>query len=622
MKIINKLSVLAMAGLSWFSAQAQDTVRYVGNTLSNVDYHHGQLSPVVGVHNMQVFRANREHPELASGLNWTYNHAPMLAYWNNTFYLEWLTNPVGEHVPPGQSMLLTSKDGYAWSKPVVIFPPYRIPDGTKKEGHPGVAKDLDAVMHQRMAFFTSKKNRLLALAYYGIVLDAKDDPNDGKGIGRVVREILPNGKFGPIYFIRYNASWDQKKSVYPFYTTSKDKGFVAACNELLANPLMMQQWVEEADRNDPLIPLKKEVKAFSYYHLPNGQVVGLWKNALTSISKDGGKSWQYNPLRAPHFVNSNAKIWGQRTSDGRYATVYNPSEFRWPLAISTSANGLDYTNLLLVNGEITRMRYGGNYKSYGPQYVRGIIEGNGTPPDGKLWVTYSMNKEDIWVSSIPIPVKEKADAPANETFNTMPNGQELKLWNTYSGLWTPTQIEKMPDGTKALALKDWDPFEYAKAERVIPAAKKFTAEFTVMPAQNDKGQLNIEFQDAKGNAAVRMFFDADGYLKIKAGYRNSNLTEYKAGQQYDIKVDLNVDTRSYVVAVNGKTIGTRIFFAPVPSFERIVFRTGEVRRFPDADTPTDQDYDLPKAGEKDPLAAFYIKSLKTSGAVLETTSRK
>ena len=42
---------------------AQDTVRYTGNTLVNVDYHHGQLSPAVGVHNIQTFRANRQHPE-------------------------------------------------------------------------------------------------------------------------------------------------------------------------------------------------------------------------------------------------------------------------------------------------------------------------------------------------------------------------------------------------------------------------------------------------------------------------------------------------------------------------------------------------------------------------------
>ena len=39
--------------------QAQDTVRYTGTTLSNIDYHHGQLSPAVGTHNIQTMRANR-----------------------------------------------------------------------------------------------------------------------------------------------------------------------------------------------------------------------------------------------------------------------------------------------------------------------------------------------------------------------------------------------------------------------------------------------------------------------------------------------------------------------------------------------------------------------------------
>ena len=46
--------------------------------------------------------------------------------------LEYLSNPVGEHIPPGQSFIQTSKDGYKWSAPAVAFPPYKIPDGTKK----------------------------------------------------------------------------------------------------------------------------------------------------------------------------------------------------------------------------------------------------------------------------------------------------------------------------------------------------------------------------------------------------------------------------------------------------------------------------------------------------------
>lgn len=612
-RLFSKYSYLLLlpAFFQWKNAVAQDTVRYTGTTLSNVDYHDGRLSPAIGVHNIEIMRANREHPEKADDFGWTYNHAPMLAYWNNTFYVEYLSDKVGESVPPGQTLLLTSKNGYDWSKPTVIFPPYKIPDGTTKEGVEGLAKDLYSVMHQRMGFYTSKSKRLLVLGFYGIVLAPHDDPNDGKGIGRVAREVLPNGKFGPIYFLHYNPKWNEQNTSYPFYIKSKDKGFIQACDELMANPLMMMQWVEETDRKDPLIPLHKDYKAFSFYHLPDNRVVGLWKSTLTAISSDNGKTWS-NGVHAPGLVSSNAKIWGQKTSDGKYATVYNPSEFRWPLAVSTSKDGLDYTNLLLVNGEISSLRYGGAYKSYGPQYVRGIVEGNGMPPGGNMWVTYSMNKEDIWVSEIPVPVTDVATEQANEVFNDLPEGKELQKWNIFSPLWAPVKVEKTTNGTKVLALKDWDPFDYAKAERIIPESKKVIAEFSISAAQNNTGKLDIEFQNAEGAAGIRLTLDSTGAFIAKAGYRNKNMMKYEAGKQYHVKVTINTAMRSYQVNVDGKNVMSGLFFQPIANVKRVVFRTGDIRRFPNADTPTDQDYDLKNPGEEAKPTAFYIQSFKTS----------
>ncbi|WP_223233204.1 exo-alpha-sialidase [Chitinophaga sp. CF418] len=605
-------------------AKAQESIRYTGNTLVNVDYHHGQLRPAMGVHSIQIMRANREHPELGDNMGWTYNHAPMLAYWNKRFYVEYLSDEKGESIPPGQTLLLSSQDGYNWGMPVLLFPPYKVPDGTMKEGHPGVAKDLMAVMHQRMGFYVSKSNRLLALGYYGICLDAKDDPNDGNGIGRVVREILPDGKFGPIYFIRYNKKWNKDNTSFPFYINNKDKGFVTACDELLATPLMMQQWNEEADRDDPLIPIHKEYKAFCYYHLPDGRVVGLWKNALTSMSKDEGRTWG-TVARAPGFVNSNAKIWGQRTADRRYVTVYNPSEYRWPLALSVSQDGIDYTNLLLVNGEITPMRYGGNYKSYGPQYVRGIEEGNGTPSDSNLWITYSMNKEDIWVSVIPVPVVDKAPAHVNDVFPEMKPATALKDWNIYSPRWAPVSIGVVPidahlsNGTPAtngepqLVLEDKDPFDYAKAERLFPASSKLAVSFIVKAEQNDHGCLHVELQDGMGTPGLRLVFDADSVFKAKAGARFKNFMKYVPDSVYNVRLTINTKNRIYTINVNGKDVLTSLMFAPVDKLERIVFRTGEPRHFPDADTPADQDYDLKQAGEQEfRTAKFYIRSLKTA----------
>ncbi|MBB3186991.1 MGH1-like glycoside hydrolase domain-containing protein [Microbacter margulisiae] len=597
---------------STITIHAQDGIYYTGTTLSNVNYHDGQLPLAVGVHNIQVLRANREHPALGGGVSWTYNHAPMLAYWNHQFYLEYLSDPVGESVPPGRTLLLTSKDGYRWSNPVIIFPQYRVPDGTTKPDSKIVAKHLWAVMHQRMGFYVSKSHRLLVLGFYGICLGPKDHPNDGNGIGRVVREVFPNGKFGPIYFIRYNHGFSQKNTTYPFYTQSKDQGFVDACNELLSKPLMMQQWNEEADRNDPLIPLKLDFKAFDYYHLPNGNVVGLWKCAVTSISKDNGRTWLTHPQRAQGFVNGNAKIWGQRTSDGRYSTVYNPSSFyRWPLAISTSNDGLNYNDMYLVHGDLTPMRYGGNFKNPGPQYVRGIIEGNGTPPDGDEWVTYSMNKEDIWVSRIPVPVTDRATAQANDDFNNFHSIAEMTQWNIYSPLWAPVSIEKRADGRRWLTLQDWDPFDYAKAERVIPTSKKLTAEFTIVPGQNNKGELDIEFENKTGQPCIRLIFDKDKLFKAQTGPHYSTLAHYQGGEVFHIELALDATTNSYTMVVNGKKISTHLFFNPVASVSRIVFRTGELPIEPTPDSPAFRYTDLPHAGSTAPKAVFYIKNLKT-----------
>ncbi len=579
----------------------QDTVRYIGASLSNVDYHHGQLSPAVGVHSIQTMRANRA--DRNNTTSWTYNHATMLAFWNNTFYLEYLSDPIGEHIPPGQTLLQSSKDGYTWSEPVIIFPPYKVPDGFTKDGVKEAASNTYAVMHQRMGFYTSKAGKLYALAYYGIVLAPKDDPNDGNGIGRVIREINKDGSFGPIYFLRYNHSFNEQNTLYPFYKSSGDKNLIAACEEILGTPLLMMQTVEEADRNDPLIPLQKDFKAFNYYRLKDGRVVGLWKYALTSISKDNGKTWQYNPTRAPGFVNANAKIWGQKTSDGKYATVYNPSEFRWPLALSVSEDGLRYKNLLLVNGEITSMRYGGAYKSYGPQYVRGIQEMDGKPADGNMWVSYSMNKEDIWVSKIPVPVKDKELKHVDENFS---NPATINNWNLYSPVWCRTGVKD-----DALTMADSDPFDYAKAERLFPVAKKIAVEFSVTPQQNNTGELQIEMVDAKGTPCLRIMLDSAGTILTKQGYRNKSLGKYSAGETLVIKIELNTATRFYAVSINGGKPNNNLCFAPVAAVERIVFRTGIVRRFPNADTPTDQDYDLPNADARAKEAAYQIHYLKT-----------
>jgi hypothetical protein len=593
-------------------------IHYTGKTLSNPNRHDGGLSPVVGVHNIQILRANREHPSEANGYGWTYNHQPMMAYWNNQFYVHYLCDPKDEHIPPSHTLLQTSKDGYTWSNPQMLFPDLQVPEGFQKPGRTEKAHNLIAIMHQRVGWYVAKSGQLFAIGNYGVAFDHKDDPNDGNGIGRVIREVKKDGTLGPIYFIYHNASYTSQTSKtskpFPFYTKAP-KDIKKACEEILANPRYRMQWVEEADRNDPLIPLHKEYKAYCDYTLPDGQIASLWKHALTSTSADGGLTWAQPVERAKGFVNSNAKIWGQRLSDGTYATIYNPSEFRWPLGISLSKDGYEYTTLNLVQGEVPPMRYGGNYKSYGPQYVRGIQEGNGVPADGDLWVTYSMNKEDMWVSHIPVPVQTEAHQHADGQEFGVSELAKLQSWNIYSPVYAPVSLS---DGW--LTLKDSDPFDYARVERKIPASKELKVAFDLRASQNDKGLLQIEFLDEHGTACSRIELTNEGLMRCKGGARYGGLGKYEPNTTYHIEAVLSVSKRMAEVFVNGKKAGQRMFFAPVEAIERVMFRTGSERRFPDVDTPADWDGTLDKAGEREPEASFAIANVKTEATDANATA--
>lgn len=585
-------------------------IHYTGKTLSDPNRHDGGLSPVVGVHNIQILRSNREHPSASNGNGWTYNHQPMMAYWNDQFYVHYLCDPKDEHVPPSHTLYQTSPDGYTWSNPQILFPEVKVPEGFQKPNRPEKAHNLIAIMHQRIGWYVSKSGQLWALGNYGVAFDKKDDPNDGNGLGRVIREVKKDGTLGPIFFIYRNACYTSQASKtsqpFPFYTKAP-KDVRTACEEILANPRYRMQWVEEADRNDPLIPLHKEYKAYCDYTLPDGQIAALWKHALTSTSADSGLTWAQPVERAKGFVNSNAKIWGQRLSDGSYATVYNPSEYRWPLAISLSKDGYEYTTLNLVQGEVPPMRYGGNYKSYGPQYVRGIQEGNGMPKDSDLWVTYSMNKEDMWVAHIPVPVQTEAHYHANGTEFTVGMISDLVTWNIHSPVYAPVLLN---DGW--LTLSDSDPFDYARVERKIPATKELKVRFDLKANQNHHGLLQIEFLDAKGTACSRIELTDEGIMRCKGGARYGSLGKYEANTIYHFEVVLSVSRRVAEVYINGKKAGQRMFFAPVESIERIMFRTGSERRFPDIDTPADWDGTLDNAGEREAEATFSITNVITS----------
>jgi len=72
--------------------------------------------------------------------------------------------------------------------------------GRRRRGEWHIPAGTPSVMHQRMGFYVAPDGRLLTLAFYGYSPTPRIGPNNGQGLGRVVREIREDGSLGPIYF--------------------------------------------------------------------------------------------------------------------------------------------------------------------------------------------------------------------------------------------------------------------------------------------------------------------------------------------------------------------------------------------------------------------------------------
>lgn len=573
---------------------------------ANTDYLDGQLRPAVGAHNFEVIRCNRTHPELVTeevpsypdsgfeNTGFTYNHQPMICYWQGKFWVIYESGPVHEHQEPCYALITWSEDGRNWHKPQTIFPAEKFRN--RKENN----KLQYSLSHQRMNWYVASDGRLIACGFHGM----PDTPNDGQGIGRMVREIKGLGDYGPIYWVRYNEFQGYNKDnspYYPFYKEAPNKGFVKAIDELLANKLMMQQWYEEdGDKESGFFALSgyrtRYLKAFCWYELPDNRIVGMWKWKKMVVADKWAPGHISKQGSGRDIYYGGAKIWGQKTNNGKYALVYNPvknTTWRHPLSVTTSDDGMSFdTYLLNVHGETPLMRFGGaNKDGGGAQYARGIIPGNGRSPDGDMWLTYSSNKEDIWVARVPVPIRGTVEEDAKNSFDDMDVGGFVKEWNIYSGLWTPIAVAD-DNGNKVLRLQDKDPYDYANAVRVFPEATKAKISFGLRVADAGRDSLEIELQNYKGQRPVRIILEGkNGKITANNGEKLSKVASFSVGKWLKLIIDVDTTACKYDLTVNGKNVVPGGAFAEaidntgnpykskfaIPTVERIVFRTGTWR---------------------------------------------
>jgi len=481
------------------------------------------------------------------------------------------------------------------------------------------SKIFDRSHHHRAAFYIASNGRFLASHWVGTERGAE-------GV-RLVREIKGPNSFGEVYTIKVNHAGLWHKKQWPLYAESPDNGFVAACKELLNDQLYRQQWQEE-DR-DPefytvsLVNRNNTWKAFSWYHLADERIVGSWKGAYMAICT--GSDWIPGAVPDPVRVNSfgfnrGAKTWGCRTEDGRYAMIacVPGTEIlrrRWPLVVTTSGDGLTFdTPYLVIAGDIPIQRYedaANDDKNTGPQYVRGISPGNGNPSGTDLWLTYSMNKEDVWVACVPTPIVGQVTANVYDTFDNMEPGHFVSGWNTYSPLWAPVSITD-EDGNRFVRLEDRDPCDYASVMRVFPQSSQVRVAFRVRAHQTDgsSAPLEIDVVSANGSRAVILALDpGKGQVTAGNGSTLQSVAPYTARDWIKVEMAIDGAAGQYDLRVNGKLVFENAAFPEQASkVERIVFRTGafrlrdrDRRPYVDEDLLTDR---VPGADVLQPVSRF------------------
>ncbi|MBE0652584.1 MAG: hypothetical protein IH594_02230 [Bacteroidales bacterium] len=524
----------------------------------NMDLADGGLPPLPGVHNFQLLRTTRDRPDLAENEGWTYAHHQDLAAWKGRLYAAWAMTPKDEDYPPYKVLYATSPDGHQWTRPAELFP-----------------EELSWAL--RFYFYRASNGRMLAMC-----------ASRAEKLAMLVREISDDHQLGEVHTLI-----NPQPGLPSFFTEASDQGFVDACKDAVQNKPLLEQsdlgsFLEERkmkwhDITPPYGGFYPFGKGFCFYHRADGKLVGVSKMGFTTVSPDEGETWS-EPVLPPTLLTGAGKVWGQRANDGKYVLVYNPDGvnfLRYPLVLVQGDDGSIFENMRVVHGENPRMRYPGMYKDFGPQYTRGLAEwsNDGSFDPDAIWLIYSVHKEDVWLSRIPLPLASGASVFPDHDFQQSSPGRIVDGWNVYSPKWAPVGIISEPENPSnlCLELRDGDPYDYARAKCLFPADSSVTVSFRVRPAQTD-AELEIELEDGYGRRPARLVFGKTGQLHTTGGDYSQSLGSYAAGEWIDLKLECDQGKNSFVIAVNG-TIKARMKLSDASAMpvQLLSLRTGEWR---------------------------------------------
>ena len=340
-----------------------------------------------------------------------YSHHAKLAVHNGIFYAMWSNHPKGEDSPGQFVRFSVSRDGKTWSAPQRLFPPYGEIKGFNQVGTHGGAAGWVVVEGRLYGLMGLTDCVGFANSDRSSVQDHEDADHRfmvREGLGGVARAVDASGDdiaLGPILLMPGGkgllATEPLTKEIAPPSAAAQ------ATAEALHHAVAARHPAGERTAVDTLRPCEPV-----YYRAKDGKYVCLLRDdeyshrMYVSVSDDG-KMW---PAAQPTDIPDSPSLSDAVVLDDGTVLLIgnqmapkfdNPGEIkhygRDPLMVSVSTDGYRFTRAYALRTGRQQFRVpnvGG--RGGGGQYPSGLVHKE------RLYVLYSMGKEDVWISSVAL----------------------------------------------------------------------------------------------------------------------------------------------------------------------------------------------------------------------------
>jgi hypothetical protein len=317
----------------------------------------------------------------ASQTGYKFCHHGQLIVFQDRCYAMWSNGVLAEDTPGQRILMCSSKDGRKWTKPKVL-----VEAGDGK----GICVATGFRVH---------RNQLIA--YYTITGGTNFHPDTAlyASVSNDGSKWAPSKRITKGFFINPPLPLSNGHLVIGGEHVG-DQRSVARMRMLVTDQADGLSGWQEAKINFT------ELKVIGYaepnmFQREDGTVVSLLRNSSSFLyaatSRDQGRSWS-TPMQT-NFPDSTARFALGKLPDGTIYLINNPgpkSFVRQLLAISTSRDGQEFDRSWIIRNEPTTMRFPGKNKLDGWQYPHAIVW------KSFLYVIYSINKEDVAVTRIPL----------------------------------------------------------------------------------------------------------------------------------------------------------------------------------------------------------------------------